>query len=129
MQHDVIADALSSLKNAKRAGKEKVKIKPASNLLKNVLKVMQKYRYVGNFEFIENKRGGEIIVDLSKNLNECNVIKPRFYVKKDEFIKYEKRYLPARPMGILIVSTPEGVMSHKEAVEKGIGGSLIAYVY
>jgi len=40
-----------------------------------------------------------------------------------------KRFLPARDMGILVVSTSEGVMSHHEAAEKNLGGRLLAYVY
>jgi len=46
-----------------------------------------------------------------------------------EYEKWEKRFLPAFDFGLLIVSTSQGVMTHKEAREKGIGGRLIAYVY
>ena len=48
---------------------------------------------------------------------------------KDEFEKFEKRYLPAKNFGILIVTTPEGIMTHNEAKERGIGGRLLAYMY
>jgi len=68
-------------------------------------------------------------VELIGNINKCGVIKPRFPVKKNEFEKWEKRFLPAKDFGILLVSTPKGVMSHKEAYKNGIGGRLLAYVY
>ncbi|MDZ4226799.1 MAG: 30S ribosomal protein S8, partial [Candidatus Pacearchaeota archaeon] len=59
----------------------------------------------------------------------CGVVKPRFPVKLDEFEKFEKRYLPAKNFGIIIVSTSNGIMTHIEAKEKKLGGRLIAYIY
>ena len=47
----------------------------------------------------------------------------------DDFEKYEKRYRPSRDMGIMIVSTVEGMVAHDKAKEKKIGGKLIAYCY
>ncbi len=129
MQHDILADALSTIKNARRVGKKEAVIRPASNLIRDVLKVMQKEKYIGEFEFIDDGKGGKFRVEIKKELNDCNCIKPRFYVKKTNYMKWEKRYLPARGMGILIISTSKGVLSHNEAKEKSIGGSLLAYVY
>ena len=54
---------------------------------------------------------------------------PNGVITKDEVIKYIKRYLPSRNYGIIIISTNQGLMTHKEALEKGIGGSLIAFFY
>jgi len=62
-------------------------------------------------------------------INDCGVIKPRFPVKKNEFEKWEKRYLPSPDVGLLVISTSKGVMTHREAKELGIGGVLLAYVY
>ena len=85
--------------------------------------------YIGNFEYIDDNRAGQFKVELEGNINKCGVIKPRHAVKKDEFEKFEKRYLPAKNFGILIVTTPEGIMTHYEAKERGIGGRLLAYMY
>ena len=57
-------------------------------------------------------------LNLLGNINKCGVIKPRYSVKNDEFEKFEERYLLARGMGILIVSTPEGIIVHHDAKEK-----------
>ncbi len=57
------------------------------------------------------------------------MVKPRHAVTVDEYQKYEMRYIPSRDFGILIVSTPKGIMSNKDAKEKHFGGRLIAYVY
>jgi small subunit ribosomal protein S8 len=62
-------------------------------------------------------------------LSECKAIKPRFTVDKNQIEKYRRRYLPARNLGTMIVSTNKGLMTHEEAYAEGIGGCLIAYFY
>ena len=62
-------------------------------------------------------------------INDCKVIKPRFPVKKDEYINWEKRYLPADNIGILLVTTPNGVIDHQKAKKESVGGKLLGYVY
>ena len=54
---------------------------------------------------------------------------PRFKVKKDRISRMGKQYLPSFNRGMLIVTTNQGVMSHHEAANKGLGGFLIGYVY
>ncbi|MCD6164435.1 MAG: 30S ribosomal protein S8 [Candidatus Odinarchaeota archaeon] len=126
---DPLADALSNIMNHELAGKKAVIIKPASKLIGEVLKIMLQEGYIGEFEYIDDGRAGKFRVQLLGRINKCGVIKPRFPVKKKDFEKWEKRYLPAHDIGILIVSTPQGVMTHKEAIKRGIGGRLLAYVY
>ncbi len=128
MMHDLVSDMASAITNAERVGKSFVIVK-YSKLVMNILRVMQKYGYIGDIEYIEDGRGGKIKVELLGRVNKCGAIRPRFSVKKDGYEKYERRYLPAAEFGILIVTTPQGVMSHKEAIEKGIGGKLLVYVY
>ena len=129
MQNDPLSDALSKIKNSVNIGKMDVEIKPASKLIGRVLKIMQDYNYVKEFEFIDNGRGGIFRVKLQPSINSCGAIKPRFSVKREDIEKYEARYLPAQDFGILIISTNRGLMTHSEAKKNGIGGKLIAYVY
>lgn len=127
--NDPLADALSAIKNAERVGKKECIVKPASKLIGNVLKIMKEEGYIEEFEFIDDGKAGIFKVKLKGRINNCNAIKPRFPVKKNEFEKWERRFLPARDFGILIVTTSKGVMTHREAKEVGIGGSLLAFVY
>lgn len=129
MQQDILADALSAINNARDIDQDTVTVEPAADLIKNVLMIMQEEGYIGLFEEIDNGRGGQFRVEMKDTLNDCSAIKPRFSVKNEEFQKYEKRFLPARGFGRLLVSTPEGVMTHETAREEGIGGKLLAYVY
>lgn len=128
MRHSILADCLSTINNAEDVGKDECMV-PASKLLLNVLKTLQREGYIGEFEKIEDGKGGKFRIDLNGEINKCNIIRPHFSVKKDEFEKWEKRYLPAKGLGILVVSTSSGIITHEEAKEKGVGGKLLAYVY
>lgn len=126
---DPLADALTNMRNNEMQGNNRCKITPASKMIGHVLRTMQKEEYIGEFEFIDDGKAGQFIVELEGNINKCGVIKPRHAVKKDEFERFEKRYLPSKNFGIIIMTTPEGIMTHKDAKEKGIGGRLLAYIY
>ena len=123
---DPLANALSTVKNAENIGKLECVVK-ASKLIGSVLKVMQDQGYISGFELIDDEKSFK--VQLHGKINKCGVIKPRFSVLKTEFEKWEKRFLPARDFGALILTTSEGVISHYEAKEKGVGGKLLAYVW
>jgi len=129
MQQDVLADALSAIDNARRIDNTTVEIEPASDLIKSVLRLLQQEGYIGMFEHEEDTRGGQFKVEIKDTINKCSPIKPRFAVGNDEFQKYEKRYLPARGFGQLIVTTPDGIKTHTDARDQGIGGRLLGYVY
>ena len=127
--NDSLATALSLILNDEKIGRGKSTIKPASKIIKKVLDIMQNNRYIGDREEIEDGRGNKSKVNLLGNINKCGVIKPRYSVKKDQYEKFEERYLLAKGMGILMVSTPLGIISHDEAKKKDIGGRLLAYCY
>ncbi len=126
---DPLADALTTILNNEKVGHTEVIVKPASKLIANVLSVLQKEGYIGEFEFIDDGRAGRFRVQLMGRINNCGVIKPRYAVKYNQFEEYEKRFLPAYNFGLLIVSTSSGIMTHKEARAQKTGGKLIAYVY
>lgn len=127
--NDPLANALSLILTDEKAGRNESKIKPSSKMIKKVLEVMKTNRYVGEFEEAKDRGGNIIKLNLLGNINKCGVIKPRYSVKKDQFERFEERYLLARGMGILIVSTPLGIVTHIEAKEKNVGGKLLAYCY
>ena len=127
--NDPLAIALSNIWNAEKVGKKECMAGIASNLSKNVLKILKENKYIKNFEIIDDGKAGLIKVYLTGNINKCCVIKPRFSITRQDFEKFEKRYLPAKDLGLIIISTSKGLMTHTQAKEKKIGGRLIAYVY
>ncbi|MFX1295081.1 MAG: 30S ribosomal protein S8 [Promethearchaeota archaeon] len=126
---DPLANCLSNIMNHERIGKTEVIIEPASKVIAETLRIMQKAGYIGEFEYIDDGHAGKFRIQLLGRINATNVIKPRFPVKYRSFEKWEKQFLPARDFGLLIITTPKGIMSHKEAIELNIGGRLIAYIY
>jgi len=85
--------------------------------------------YIGEVEFIDDGRSGKFKVQLLGRINKCGAVKPRFAVKVDAFEIWEKKFLPSRDVGIMVVSTSKGVIAHREAEEKNVGGRLLAFVY
>ena len=128
MKHDLLADVFSVIKNTEAIGRKECSA-PASRVIKGVLKTMQKHGYIGEFEHIEDCRGGRFRIRLLGKINNANVIKPRFSVPVSEFIRWEKRFLPADDMGIIILTTSRGIMDQREAKEKNTGGKLLGFVY
>ena len=126
---DPLADALSTIKNAEAVGKDSCTIRPASKLIGNVLKVMKEKGYIGEFEFVEDGKAGIYTVELIGRINKCGAIKPRYSVGVADFEKWEKQFLPAKNFGVLILTTPEGVVSQYEARENNVGGQLLSFVY
>jgi small subunit ribosomal protein S8 len=129
MLNDTLANTLNNINMATKSGKQECIVKPSSKVIIKVLEMMRDAKYIGSVEVIDDKKSGMIKINLIGGLNKCGAIKPRFPVKTDNFEKFEKRYLPAKDFGFIIVSTPEGLMTHSEAKEKKIGGKIIAYVY
>lgn len=129
MLNDPLANVMSTIIIYERTGKRELTVHPVSKIIRRVLSIMQEHGYVGELEELSEGRGGFAKLNLLGNVNKCGVIKPRFAIDKTEFQKFEKRYLPANGVGILILSTPQGLMTHEKAKEKQIGGRLIAYCY
>ncbi len=127
--NDPLANALSAIDNGGSVGHLTQDVSPASNEIGSVLEVLYDRGYIDGFQRKDDGRAGTFEVELKGAINECGPIKPRYSAGADEFEKWEKRFLPARDYGTLIVTTSHGVMSHYEAREQGIGGQVIAYVY
>ncbi|MEM4625286.1 MAG: 30S ribosomal protein S8 [Candidatus Pacearchaeota archaeon] len=124
MSQDIISDALNKIMNAKRSGKEEVVVTRFSKVLVKVMEIAKEHNYIKEFKL----DGRNMIISIGE-LHECKTIKPRYNVKKDGIFKYIRRYLPAKDMGIIIISTNKGMMTHYQAIENKIGGALIAYFF
>ena len=126
---DTLANAFSSMLNSELRNKRECLISPASKLIGSVLRVLQVGGYIGKFEFIDDGRFGKFDVQLLGRINDCGIVKPRSSCKAEDLETWEKRFLPSKDLGLIIVSTPNGIMSHRDAKQKSIGGFLLAFVY
>lgn len=125
MSQDIVSDTLNQIMNAKKAGKSTVVVGRHSKFLLSVLAIGKLKGYIQNYTV----NGRNLEITLGDKLNACKSVKPRYLVKVDEIMKYARRYLPSRDMGIVVISTSSGLMTHHTALEKNKGGSIIAYFY
>ena len=126
---DTLANGLTTIMNNEMRRKRECVINTASKLLGRVLRVLQLNGYIGEFEFVDDGRSGKFKVQLLGRINKCGAIKPRIPVSSKEIENWEKRFLPSRDIGVLVISTSQGVVSHREVKERKIGGRLLAFVY
>lgn len=85
--------------------------------------------YIGEFEIVDDHRGGKIVVNLIGRINKVGVISPRFDVALNDIEKWINNLLPSRQFGYLILTTSYGIMDHEEARQKKTGGKMLGFVY
>lgn len=127
--NDPLANVLSQIYNHEKVGKKEVLVKNNSKIIVKVLQIMNEQGLIGTATPAESGKVNELKINLLGNLNKCGVIKPRHQIQVSDFEKFEKRYLPAMDFGVLIISTNKGIMTHKEAKNQNLGGTLISYAY
>ena len=129
---DPIADYLTRVRNAIMAKHRIVEI-PASNLKKEITKILFEKGYILNYKFIEDGPQGTIKIALKYDaVNKVNAIKKLIRVSRPGMRKYAGyKDMPRviNGLGVAILSTSQGVMTNKEAAEKKIGGEVLCYVY
>eukprot|EP00345_Euplotes_harpa_P011808 CAMPEP_0168341512 /NCGR_PEP_ID=MMETSP0213-20121227/14746_1 /TAXON_ID=151035 /ORGANISM="Euplotes harpa, Strain FSP1.4" /LENGTH=130 /DNA_ID=CAMNT_0008348039 /DNA_START=29 /DNA_END=421 /DNA_ORIENTATION=+ len=126
---DVLRDVLNAIINAERVGKRQVLVRPCSKVVVKFLRIMQHHGYINEFEIVDDKRSGKIVIELNGRINKCGVISPRFNLKVKNFEKTLYQILPSRQFGYVIISTNEGIMDHIEARKKHLGGRIIGFFY
>ncbi len=125
---DHLADALNTIKTHELVGQNSCTVK-ATKLVGEILRLLKEHRYLKEYRMVDDGRGGYFEIQLDGRINDCGVIKPRMAVKRTELPVAEQRFIPGFGVGMLIVSTPNGVMTNEEAERNKLGGRLLAYVY
>ena len=129
--NDPISDALTSIRNASGACKERVDIK-ASNILEEVLKILRRERFIHDYRRIEDKKQGVLRVYLKKEGEPLRKISKIVRVSRPGLRKYAKKdTIPTvlSGLGICVLSTPIGILSGEEAKKRAMGGEVICKVW
>ena len=129
---DPIADYLTRLRNAIQARHRVVEC-PASNLKKEITKILFEKGYILHYKLVEDGPQGTIKVALKWNdATRENAIKKLIRISTPGMRKYTGyKDMPRviNGLGIAIISTSKGVMTNKEAADLKIGGEVLCYVY
>ena len=129
---DPIADYLTRLRNAIQAKHRVVEI-PASNLKKDITKILFEKGYILNYKFVDNGPQGTIMVALKYDpVNKVNAIKKLERISSPglrQYVGHKELPRVLNGLGIAILSTSNGVMTDKEAREKKVGGEALCFVY
>jgi small subunit ribosomal protein S8 len=132
MNIDPVADYLTRVRNAVLASHRVVEI-PASNLKKEITKILFDQGYILSYKFIEDDTQGKIKIALKYDkFTNDPVIKKLQRVSKPGLRKYSgSDEIPRvlNGLGISIVSTSKGVMTGKQAKREHVGGEILCYVY
>ncbi|MDD2927544.1 MAG: 30S ribosomal protein S8 [Candidatus Omnitrophica bacterium] len=127
---DLIADCFTIIRNAIMTRKDSVDV-PASNTIKSIMEILKRESYVDNFKLIEDKKQGLVRIYLKyiagksaiRNIKRISRPGLRLYVR------HKKVPVVLRGKGLAIISTSGGIMTDKDAREKGLGGEVIGYIW
>jgi small subunit ribosomal protein S8 len=132
MYTDPIADFLTRIRNAIKAGHRVVEI-PASKIKKRITEILFDKGYILSYKFIDTVPQGSIKIALKYHpATKTSAIKELKRVSKPGLRKFvDSENLPRvlNGLGVAIISTSDGLMTDKEARAKKIGGEFICYVY
>jgi small subunit ribosomal protein S8 len=129
---DPIADYLTRLRNAIKANHRVVEI-PASNLKKEMTRILHEKGYILNYKFVEEGPQGTIKIALKYDtVNKVNSIKKLIRVSTPglrQYAGYQDMPRVLNGLGIAILSTSKGVITNKEAAALKVGGEVLCYIY
>ncbi len=131
MMTDPIADMLTRVRNACRAGHRKVDI-PSSRMKREIARILKESGFVHNYAYIDDNRQGYLRLYLKYSPNEESAIQGltresrpglRKYVSKDEIPRI------LNGLGVAILSTSKGILTDRTARREGVGGEVICSVW
>ena len=130
---DPIADYLTRLRNAIMAGHRVVEV-PTSKMKREITKILFDQGYILNYKFIDGPTpSGTIKIALKYDpVDQVSAIKNLHRVSRPglrQYTGYKDMPRVLNGLGIAILTTPQGVMTNKEAKERKIGGEVLCYVY
>ncbi|GKV11884.1 hypothetical protein SLEP1_g23103 [Rubroshorea leprosula] len=129
MGRRILNDALRSIVNAERRGKATVDLKPISTVMSSFLKIMKDHGYIRDFQVYDPHRVGRITVQLQGRVNDCKALTYRQDIKAKDIEAYRLRTLPTRQWGYVVITTPDGILDHEEAIKRNVGGQVLGHFH
>ena len=127
---DSLADTFTMIRNAIMARKENVDV-PSLGTTKAILEILKEQGYIDNFKFIDDKRQGVLRVYLKYTLGKSAIKNIRRISRPGlrTYVKHDKIPYVLRGKGLSIISTSKGIMTDRQAIEAGLGGEVVLYIW
>ncbi|EPS67227.1 hypothetical protein M569_07550 [Genlisea aurea] len=129
MGRRILNEALRTIVNAEKRGFASTELNPISNVIASFLEIMKYRGYVKDFEVQDPQRVGKIKVQLLGRVTDCRAIMYRQDIKAQYIESFKTRYLPTRQWGYVVITTPNGILDHEEAIRQNVGGQVLGYFY
>ncbi|KAL0319349.1 UNVERIFIED_CONTAM: 40S ribosomal protein S15a-5 [Sesamum calycinum] len=129
MGRRILNDALRTIVNAEKRGFASAELKPISNVMASFLQIMKYRGYIKDFEVHDPHRVGRISVQLLGRVKDCRAITYRQDITAQHIESYKTRMLPTHQWGYVVITTPNGVLDHEEAIRQNVGGQVLGYFY
>jgi len=129
MGRRILNNALSTIVNAEKRGFATAQIKPISNVMAAFLNIMKYRGYIKDFQVQDPHRVGKITVELQGRIKDCRALMYRQDIKAQDIEKYRFNKLPTHQWGYVVITTPNGVLDHEEAIRQNVGGQVLGYFY
>ncbi|WOL15289.1 40S ribosomal protein S15a-5 [Canna indica] len=129
MGRRILNDALRTMVNAERREKATATLQPISNVMISFLKIMKNRGYIKDFQVFDPHRVGKITVELQGRIKDCKALTYRQDLTAENIEEYRLRMLPTRQWGYIVISTPNGVLDHEEAMKQNVGGQVLGYFH
>uniref|UniRef100_A0A7N0UGD4 Uncharacterized protein n=1 Tax=Kalanchoe fedtschenkoi TaxID=63787 RepID=A0A7N0UGD4_KALFE len=129
MGRRILNDALRTIVNAERRGKATADLQPISGVMSAFLRIMKTRGYIKDFQVHDPHRVGRITVQLLGRVNDCKALTYRQDLKARDIEAYKTRALPTRQWGYVVITTPNGVLDHEEAMRQNVGGQVVGYFH
>ncbi|OAY80606.1 40S ribosomal protein S15a-5-like [Ananas comosus] len=129
MGRRILNEALRKMVNAERRGKATATLKPISTVITSFLHIMKHRGYIKDFQVFDPQRVGKVTVELQGRINDCRALTYRQDIKAKEIENYRLRMLPTQQWGYVVITTPNGVLDHEEAMKQNVGGQVLGYFH
>ncbi|XP_072952623.1 small ribosomal subunit protein uS8my-like [Typha angustifolia] len=129
MGRRILNDALRTMVNAERRGKATANLQPVSTVMTSFLRIMKDRGYIKDFQVFDPHRVGKITVELQGRIKDCRALTYRQDIRAKDIEQYRLRMLPTRQWGYVVITTPNGVLDHEEAIKQNVGGQVLGYFH
>ncbi|KAK6914780.1 Ribosomal protein S8, partial [Dillenia turbinata] len=129
MGRRILNDALRTIVNAEKRGKATANLQPISKVMSSFLNIMKHRGYIKDFQVHDPHRVGKITVELQGRIKDCRALTYRQDIKAQDIEKYRVKELPTNQWGYVVITTPNGILDHEEAIRQNVGGQVIGYFY